>query len=601
MDFAELRRRAEAAASGARAALPSVKPVKYEPARPAYGTQDPLPSQQERRDHSTVLQWEASKHVVPPPPRRMAAGEPAAAQTNSPPPSCDAPPPPTPARKPPGLAPPAPPPRNKPPHLASPGLSRASTAVSSATSASASRPIPAPPYSHAVEHDLPTSSPLASTSSRLGKSQPHQAEPARWKKFSDYGEKDKHDLFAALDSFFNSRLEVTTTPYIVELNDDKQDPAMPASPAPYLPPLPSAAPPPVARSTRPRLAATSSSPAPFAPTPKPPELHAPSYPPAASHSSAALSLANYLLHTPFSTAWFLPPTGGPESPMPPPLIGRSDLRFTASWSQHGAAKTHVGAALFGDGSIAWWRLSWDTSSESAGRAHLDARREARYRPRPDIASWSAHELYAASEAYGPALVRFAQEAVARGEPVARGECWDLASEALEAAAGAAAGGERPFPSIGRTHGALLYYAKAGRDGTWTGGDAYVRPGDVVEWRRVRISEVGARDGAYMVLGDPDHTAIILSASPPLSSPSLPSSPPYRDATYPLASLSALTVAEQSLGQPPTVRTYDLGTLTEGEVWIYRPCGMRALCGVDEVEAVWPEERGVECWSVGELE
>ena len=42
-------------------------------------------------------------------------------------------------------------------------------------------------------------------------------------------------------------------------------------------------------------------------------------------------------------------------------------------------------------------------------------------------------------------------------------------------------------------------------------------------------------------------------------------------------------------------------MTEGEVWIYRPCTLRALCGIDEIEAVWPEERGIECWSVSELE
>lgn len=286
----------------------------------------------------------------------------------------------------------------------------------------------------------------------------------------------------------------------------------PTEPAPYLAPSPAAAPPPVATSIRPRLPATaSSSSSPpvshaFAPTPKPPkppELHAPSYPPPESHSSAALSILHYILSHPFATPWFVHSPHSTSSPLPPPLVGRSDLRFTASWSQRNSDKQHVGAALFGDGSVAWWRLSWTAEAEVAGRAHLDARREGRYRPRPDVASWDAHALYAQSEALGTRVARFAEEAVERGVPVARGECWDMASEALSAAAAEVAKEDKPFPSIGRTHGALLFHARAGRDGTWTGGDAYVRPGDVVDWREVRISEVGARRGQYMVLGDPD--------------------------------------------------------------------------------------------------
>ncbi|GJN90268.1 hypothetical protein Rhopal_003269-T1 [Rhodotorula paludigena] len=579
MNFAELRRKAEEAANSARNAVPSSsKGSRYEPVRPTLGpakSAERYPSQAERTRQSTVLNWEQSKHVAPAPPRRLPS-----ASNNA--------------------------------YGASPALEHEADALQ--------RPTPAPPYRYAVEHDLPSpASPVlpreTAPPQRASLDPPRDAAPV-FKRFSDYTDGDKRDLFDVLDSFFDSRLDVV----VVGKPASGEAPEPPsrrqqAHSAPYLPP---ASPPPVARSTRPRLAESSSSssaptPQPYAPTPKPRELHAPSYPPPSSHSSAALSLLHYLIHAPFSTAWF----ASLSSPLPPPLVGRSDVRFTASFSQRGTHKALVGCALFGDASTAWWRLSWDAASEQRGTAHADVAREARYRPAPDLAGpeWTAERLYAASERYGVRVARFAEEARKGGVPVARGECWDVASEALKAveadeAARGPRAARRPLLSVGRTHGALLYYANAGAEGkrdadgrvvgTWKGGDVYVRPGDVVEWRQVRISEVGARQGAYMMLGDPDHTAVVTSVSPPHATPSIASSAPYLDAAYPLASLNAITVVEQSLGYAPTSRTYDLGSMSAGELWIYRPCGMQELCGYEEVSPQWPEEQGVQCWSVGEL-
>ncbi|GAA5999610.1 uncharacterized protein JCM10292_004269 [Rhodotorula paludigena] len=629
MNFAELRRRAEEAANSARNAVPSSsKGSRYEPVRPTLGpakSAERYPSQAERTRQSTVLNWEQSKHVAPAPPRRLPSasshaqgGAPAETAVAASTPALPARAPPPPARKPAGLGPPAPPPR-KPSHLAAPRTPSplASPALEHEADA-LQRPTPAPPYRYAVEHDLP--SPASSVLPRENASQRNSLDPTRsaapaFKRFSEYTDQDKNDLFAVLDSFFDSRFDVVVvgkpaSEEALEPPSRRQQ----AHSAPYLPP---ASPPPVARSTRPRLADPSSSsastPQPYAPTPKPRELHAPSYPPPSSHSSAALSLLHYLLHAPFSTAWF----ADLSSPLPPSLVGRSDVRFTASFSQRGTHKALVGCALFGDASTAWWRLSWDAASEQRGTAHVDVARQARYRPAPDLAGqeWTAERLYAASERYGVRVARFAEEARERGVPVARGECWDVASEALKAVEADEAtrgprAARRPLVSVGRTHGALLYYANAGAEGkrdadgrvvgTWKGGDVYVRPGDVVEWRQVRISEVGARQGAYMMLGDPDHTAVVTSVSPPHATPSIASSAPYVDAAYPLASLNAITVVEQSLGYAPTSRTYDLGSMSAGELWIYRPCGMQELCGYEEVSPQWPEEQGVQCWSIGEL-
>ncbi|BGP17702.1 hypothetical protein JCM10213v2_005741 [Rhodosporidiobolus nylandii] len=400
-------------------------------------------------------------------------------------------------------------------------------------------------------------------------------------------------MFAALDLFFESRLPFSAS----------SAPPAALSQAPYIPPT---SPPAVALSTRPRLPASSSSssasPQPFAPTPKPPELHAPSYPPHETHSSSALSLLHYILSAPFSSAWFVHTPG--QSPLPPPLIRRSDVRSTCAWSSNGmGSNVGQGCVVFGDTSVLWYRLTWLTFSEQSGRAHLDVRREGRYRPR--AGPLEADELYEASETYGPLICAWAERAEQAGAPVARGECWDLANEALASISSQHPDLPPPFPSIARTHGSLLFYANAARKnetgevlGTWTGGDVYVRPGDVVEWRKVRIAEVGAARGGYSLLGDPDHTALILSAASPSSLPSLSST--LTDASYLLSSLVSLTVLEQSLGHAPRTASYDLAKLSEGEVWIYRPVAMERLAGLADLSPEWPKGR-VESWAAGELE
>jgi hypothetical protein len=70
----------------------------------------------------------------------------------------------------------------------------------------------------------------------------------------------------------------------------------------------------------------------------------------------------------------------------------------------------------------------------------------------------------------------------------------------------------------------------------------------------------------------DHTAIIVEAngSTISSSRSAEECPPTR--------LGLITVIEQSLKQIPIRRTYDLATISRGEVWIYRPMAEDLLLG-----------------------
>lgn len=225
-----------------------------------------------------------------------------------------------------------------------------------------------------------------------------------------------------------------------------------------------------------------------------------SYPPPQTHSSSALSILHYILYATYDAPWFTSP-----SPYPPPLEGRTEIRSATGWSQSGDQKALTGCALFGDASIAWWRISWSASEEARGRLDTNSvKREGRYRPIPE--AWDGDRLYNCSEMYGEALVEFAKQAVASRKPVARGECWDVAAEGIDSIAKGRQDLPAPFPSIGRTHGHLIYYGKAdgGKDnGQWRGGDPYVRGGDIVEWRLVTIREVGMQVGAFMKLGAPE--------------------------------------------------------------------------------------------------
>lgn len=299
-----------------------------------------------------------------------------------------------------------------------------------------------------------------------------------------------------------------------------------------------------------------------------------SYPRPTMHGSFAQDLLHSIL--PWSTsqpAWFLD-----AQPIPPFLHGRKDMRWAGSMQSIGHNKTIVGCVLFADASIAWYRVDWSALDEPSIRQNrpvTSVKIDGRYRPRPALSSdWSAADLYDASATYGSVASSFAEEAFERARPIGRGECWDMANSALEHAAEHVPH-DVPFPSIDRTHGVLLYYASVSHpdDQTWHAQDGYVRAGDIVEWRSVRIREKGMARGSYVTLGDPEHTAVVVSAD-------VPPQPFGRDAHTPLKSIGHVEVVEQTQGAVPSRRFYDLSTMECGEVWIYRPASLRKVVGCD---------------------
>ncbi|KAH9054132.1 hypothetical protein EDB87DRAFT_1796205, partial [Lactarius vividus] len=334
-------------------------------------------------------------------------------------------------------------------------------------------------------------------------------------------------------------------------------PATPAVGRRNLPPvLSQRGPPKINLSTRPP--APSESPIPPHPNSGPSNSADPadlqmSFPPPAENGSAAADLAWYMHpSTSWDTDWY-----ASNSPIPPHLNGSPDIRFAGAFGSDGRTKTARGVMLFSDFSMCWFSVAYGSGPPV---------RWARFRPCPE--PMSAAALRRAAQTHGTVVAAFAVRAEASGRPVAHGECWDIAHEALLHAGTLCAPHDAPVLSTSRAHGHLLFCGRPGV-GRWRGGDDRLRAGDVVEWRSVRIG--AAQFGSIAILGDPDHTAVLVEDTVPRCAVA------DGDGVRP-ADVGVLTVVEQTAGRAPRRGSYDLAKLQEGEVWVYRPVGMVEYLG-----------------------
>ncbi|KAF7421096.1 hypothetical protein PC9H_011616 [Pleurotus ostreatus] len=305
-----------------------------------------------------------------------------------------------------------------------------------------------------------------------------------------------------------------------------------------------------------------------------------SHPPPTVHGSSALDLA-YFFHPSahWSSPWY-----DADNILPPPLHGNSDHRFAGSWQSRNADKQVFVGLLFADLSLCWGVVDYSTKIHADPNDTLLVRRQAQYLPRPK--ALEREPLVRAHETYGETIAAFAESFVGTGQYCSRGECWDLASEALKYF-DQFDYVPKPVPSISRTHGHLIFEGKANgvhkTVGRWRGGDDRVRRGDIVEWRKVKIGLVGGAPGSWAILGDPDHTAVIVRDS------TIAGGRTVRDGdSVKPGDLGSLEVVEQSVGSPPDRKEYDLNAFEEGEMWIYRPIGMKDYMGC-ELAAKAPED------------
>ncbi|KAI0632811.1 hypothetical protein C8Q77DRAFT_1119858 [Trametes polyzona] len=476
---------------------------------------------------------------------------------------------------------------------ATPSLARSVSSVSQASSVSPSPP-PRPPPRSINSHAAPSASPSPPPSVSSGlppgppppirretrPDQPHpqppsapQPPPSRnlappppirrvqqdeadidridWANLSP---EDKQEFFSWLDEFFGRYLGVPVPPRsATDTVKTVRGPPGGQAPTPKLPMAP--------RPPAPPRSTFSGFPASTGPLT--------SYPPPSEHDSHAEDLAHYFLpSTHWSEAWYASENGF----LAPPLRGNGKLTWTGSASWDGRTKTIFAGVLFSDLSMCWYTVSFPqhaSPTHDPNDPHTVSR-SARFLPRP--APWPRAPLVDAHETYGETIAGFAESFEGTGQPCARGECWDLANEALKSLA-QYDWVPQPVPSISRTHGHLLYEGRAEHKGAtqagrWRGGDDRVRRGDIVEWRTARV---GAGPRAWALLGDPEHTAVIVGEMVPRVAVEDGMSVPPRD-------LGTLEVIEQSLGKPPKRATYDLSQMEEGEIWIYRPVGMEAYVG-----------------------
>jgi len=267
--------------------------------------------------------------------------------------------------------------------------------------------------------------------------------------------------------------------------------------------------------------------------------------------------------------------------VPPSLVDSKDHSHMLSMMTRGSHKTVSIAAIFSDLSFFWGTVEFSTSNPSDMR---QVNRDAVYLPRPK--ALGRPELVEAHETYGETIALYAESFLGTGQPCARGECWDLANEALKYFAQYDYI-PKPVQSTGRTHGHLIYEGKASNQGKemvgrWMGGDDRIRRGDIAEWREVKIGLKGAPPGSLYSLGFPDHTSVFVSDSIPL--------PSAKDGgSLKPSDLGTIAVVEQSQGHPPSRTEYDLSYFKEGEMWIYRPIGMKAYLGLGELAVTPPEE------------
>ncbi|KAI0920373.1 hypothetical protein AcW1_002133 [Taiwanofungus camphoratus] len=465
--------------------------------------------------------------------------------------------------------PPPPPPghvRNKSSYNPPPPPSRTSSDASHARSESELQPIsPAP-----ILSPSPRPPPIIRRVTRPDSTSPRTpAQSPAIRSVSEEGKIDRIDwgnlpsedklvLFSWLDEFFAKHFNVPVPPRsgqgtVKVVKEASLSPA--PSPAPQGPPK-------IPMWSRPSYTAPP-------PTSPDNDIFTMSYPRPNEHGSLAADLAYYFApSTHWDSAWYAGP-----NPLQPPLFPGPNMCPIVGWMQtYGASKTVYGSQFFEDLSMCWWSVEFPEHNQHDPNDNRLVKRIAQYLPRPAPIDRAA--LVDAHETYGETVAAFAESFDGTGEYCARGESWDLANEALKYF-------EqfdyvpKPVPSTWRTHGHLIFEGKASnkgrvQQGRWRGGDDRVRRGDIVEWRSVKLGLAG---GATAHLGDPDHTAVIVSDA-------IPSVQVADGQSIKPAELGTLEVMHQSVGtgKAPHRTTHELSRLEEGEMWIYRPVGMLAYVG-----------------------
>ncbi|KAH9812551.1 hypothetical protein DFH28DRAFT_899131 [Melampsora americana] len=262
-----------------------------------------------------------------------------------------------------------------------------------------------------------------------------------------------------------------------------------------------------------------------------------------------------------------------SDPIPIPIKNLTDVKRMSSWKQTGSIRHQFNYILFSDLSQFWSMIIFDVNKPFPPKEV-----KAQYRQTPELQT--LNQLILSSQTYSPTILQYLESVEQNQEHVGRGECWDLANEALKSISSLSPHLPLPLTSLNRTHGWLLYhgesYGLGHGKGQWSPDFLdQIRPGDVIEWRLVSCNTLYPT--LMCKLGDPEHTAMILDVQ----------SSNLSHRFFPPSQLGQITVLEQSLKQTPIRRTYDLSTISSGSVWIYRPDSEFNLLGSSANSCDWP--------------
>ncbi|UZJ52333.1 hypothetical protein CBS101457_001653 [Exobasidium rhododendri] len=408
-----------------------------------------------------------------------------------------------------GKGPPPPPP------------SRGGTSISGAPAPLARSKAPGPPLPRRMDNEAGTDRPPPTYGSAVA-----PTSGTNHIEFSKFTEEDKQAFFLLLDEFFEARSgSLSSAGELHPRNSRKplsaDDTSFVQAKATKEPSKPSG---PGAKASM--FESSTANPAPSSIPSSSTASSSPSYPRLSASSlpttelCTALTCATFLCY-PDSfpdwsgpRAWYLQPNAIPLS-----IKGRSDVSYSTSSMYRGNDHSLLGGSLFADLSCLWWKVSWDQTDPARS-----VRCQVAYKQPPE--AWNDEgRLAEASRGFGDWIAGFAETNERNRTPVGDGECWTLAADAItytNEKAGLTEG-NRLMKTIGRTHGFLLFAGKAdevkGQCGRWRGGDRFgsrgggVRRGDIVEWKSAKCRLKGSPAGSYVILGSPEHTAIIVQDSP----------------------------------------------------------------------------------------
>ncbi|THH17497.1 hypothetical protein EW146_g3321, partial [Bondarzewia mesenterica] len=235
---------------------------------------------------------------------------------------------------------------------------------------------------------------------------------------------DKQVFFSWLDEFFARYLDQSIHPRSTqsEVKGNVESHSSVGAFGRRMPPPPSRSPAPSLSSHGPPKPNLSTKPS--CPIPEDPHLHLEmSYPPPTTHGSSALDLA-YYFHP--STSWPDPWYSSP-TPLPPSLQNRTDIRYASSTLTTSTRTTLSTSVLFPDLSISWYTVIYPLSPHTSTPPTIT--RTHKFLPRPHPLPGATLET--ASALYGEPIARFAESFLDTQRFCARGECWDLAHEALQ--------------------------------------------------------------------------------------------------------------------------------------------------------------------------